>query len=183
MQFLNTVSFCEEDNEVTIEDQLSQRCYCPGDDDARLIPELMAKILAMGREKAKTAEIQRFPVPTKPGIPPIKVLKGMAKFSSYTRAQLLEVNFEDLSSIASEAEEQSTLMNDYTNETVNKRLEVYEEAKAINEQFVQNMTEKKMLILEAQESVRNPPEDDAQVGQASSQRKRRNTDGTLSKPT
>ena len=171
-----TASFCNGD----IEDQLSQRCYCPGDDDARLIPELMGKILAMGREKAKTAQIQRFPVPTTPGIPPIEVLKGIKNFKSYTRAQLLEIKHEDLRDIAAEAEEQRALMNTYANVTVINRSQIYEALKIENEGFVQNMTEKKTLILEAQELVRNPPENDAQVGdgQASSQRKRRNTDGT-----
>ena len=140
----------------------------------------MGKILDMGKEKAKTAQIQRFPLPTTPGIPPIRVLKGVKKFSSYTRAQLLDIKHEDLRDIASEAEEQRALMNAYANETVTSRSQMYEDLKVENEAFVQNMTEKRTLILEAQELVRNPPENDAQVGdgQGNSPRKRRNTDGT-----
>ena len=140
----------------------------------------MGKILDMGKEKAKTAQIQRFPLPTTPGIPPIRVLKGVKKLSSYTRAQLLDIKHEDLRDIASEAEEQRALMNAYANETVTSRSQMYEDLKVENEAFVQNMTEKRTLILEAQELVRNPPENDAQVGdgQGNSPRKRRNTDGT-----
>ena len=165
------MSFCDENE--SIEGQLSAKCYCPGDEYATLIPKLMETIARMGREKSKTAQIQRFPILPKPGIPPLDVLKQIKRFSSYTRGQLLQINHEDLSAVATDARERSMLMNAYANRTVSERIETYEALKAENEVFVQNMTELKPLILEAQELVKNPPEDDAQGANADKRRRKR----------
>ena len=54
-----------------IEDNLIEKCYCPGDEYAQLIPALMETITRVAREKGKSAPIQRLHVPTPEGLPPI----------------------------------------------------------------------------------------------------------------
>ena len=142
--------------EGDIEDNLIEKCYCPGDEYSKLIPELMKTITRVAREKGKSAEIQRVHVPTKIGLPPIEVLGRMVEFSGYTRHQLLQISHEDLIAVAIQAQAENQAMLDLANLTRNARNQSYEELVAQNEDFVENMTLKKDLILEAQEEVRNP---------------------------
>ena len=119
----------------------------------------MKTITRVAREKAKSAEIRRVHVPTKIGLPPIEVLGRMVEFSGYTRHQLLQINHEDLTAVAIQAQADYQAMLDLANLTRNARNTFYEGLVAQNEEFVQNMTQKKELILEAQEEVRNPQQE------------------------
>ena len=119
----------------------------------------MKTITRVAREKAKSAEIRRVHVPTKIGLPPIEVLGRMVEFSGYTRHQLLQINHEDLTAVAIQARTDYQAMLDLANLTRNARNTFYEGLVAQNEEFVQNMTQKKELILEAQEEVRNPQQE------------------------
>ena len=75
--------------EENIEDNLIEKCYCPGDEYAQLIPALMETITRVAREKGKSAPIQRLHVPTPEGLPPIEVLGGMEQFAGFTRQQVM----------------------------------------------------------------------------------------------
>ena len=109
------------------------------------------------REKSRTANIYRVPVPRQSGLPDIDVLKGIKKFSNYTRSQLLDIRDEDLDILAQEAEEAVVKSQQMNNDTRTKVDQTYLDLQQQIQDFNDNMTIKKQIIEEAQEAVRNPP--------------------------
>ena len=78
-----------------VEDNLIEKCYCPGDEYTKLFPELNEVVTNMANEYAKVAEIYRPPVQTKPGIPDVSILKGIKSFSDLSRDELQSLDFVD----------------------------------------------------------------------------------------
>ena len=68
----------------------------------------------------------------------------------------MQISHQDLSAVSVQAQAEHQAMLELANVTRWARNQSYEELWAQNEEFVQNMTLKKALILEAQEAVRNP---------------------------
>ena len=78
-----------------VEDNLIEKCYCPGDEYTKLFPELNEVVTKMANENAKMAEIYRPPVQTKDGIPDVNILKGIKSFSDLSRDDLQSLDFVD----------------------------------------------------------------------------------------
>ena len=95
-------------------------------------------------------------MPRQSGLPDIDVLKGIKKFSNYTRSQLLDIRDEDLDILAQEAEEAVVKSQQMNNDTRTKVDQTYLELQQQIQDFNDNMTIKKQIIEEAQEAVRNP---------------------------
>ena len=84
------------------------------------------------------------------------MLKGIKKFSNYTRSQLLDITDEDLDILEQEATEAVARSIQMNNDTKTNLEQKYLELKQEMQDFNYNMTLKKQNISEAQEAVRNP---------------------------
>ena len=89
-------------------------------------------------------------------LPSIDVLKGIKKFSNYTRSQLLDITDEDLDILEQEATEAVARSIQMNNDTKTNLEQKYLELQQEMQDFNYNMTLKKQNISEAQEAVRNP---------------------------
>ena len=84
------------------------------------------------------------------------MLKGIKKFSNYTRSQLLDITDEDLDILEQEATEAVAKSIQMNNDTKSNLEQKYLELQQEMQDFNYNMTLKKQNISEAQETVRNP---------------------------
>ena len=89
-----------------VEDNLIEKCYCPGDDYTKLFPELNEVVTKMATEYAKMAEIYRPPIQTKDGIPDVSILKGIKSFSELSRDELQNLDFVDFVKLKNSAIEE-----------------------------------------------------------------------------
>ena len=143
--------------EIDINDFLTETCYCPGDEYVKLVPKLAEAIFQVFREQSRTsADIYRLPITTRQaGIPEVDVLKGIKKFSNYTRSQLLDINSTHLDILAEEAKEAMVLSQQMNNQTRMRVEQTYLEIQQEMLDFKYNMSLRKQIIEEAQAAA-NP---------------------------
>ena len=86
----------------------------------------------------------------------IDVLKGIKKFSNYTRSQLLDITDEDLDILEEEAYQAVAKSQQMNNDTRTKLEQTYLELQQEMQDFNYNMSLRKQIIAESQEAVVNP---------------------------
>ena len=142
--------------EGDVNDNFLPVCYCPGHEYASHFPELPRAISKVFREKSREAKIYRVPVPRQSKLPSIDVLKGIKKFSNYTRSQLLDITDEDLDILEEKADQAVAKSQQMNNDTRTKLEQTYLELQQEMQDFNYNMSLRKQIIAESQEAVRNP---------------------------
>ena len=145
----------DESESPSLEDQLGESCYCPGDEYARFVPSLAKAITDVARLKSREAEIYRVPVERQADLPDVTVLQGIEKFSQYTRDQLVQITDSDLVALAIEAQINVAKAQELNQETIATQNQTYYQLKEEMEEFSQNMTERRTTVSTNQDAIRD----------------------------